>query len=241
MVLELNTRIADETLGASRGCVMAAVASRTCGQCGGIGMKRLISIFAAVVQSVVMCYGAVPSTDIFDAVRAGDVEKVKTLLQADPKLATARTEDGSTALHLAALDGHSAIARLLLDSKAQVNARGLREETPLHMAMYDGHREVVEVLLAGQADVNAQNTAGETPLHVAARKGHRGLVALLLEHHAEVNAKDRQDATPLHATAAEGHKEVAELLLSGNADLSARDKSGRTPKAVAAEKGHWAR
>jgi len=203
-------------------------------------MKRLISIFAAVVQAVAMCYGAVPSTDIFDAVRAGDVEKVKTLLQADPKLATARTEDGSTALHLAALDGHSAIARLLLDSKAQVNARGLREETPLHMAMYDGHREVAEVLLAGQADVNAQNTAGETPLHVAARKGHRELVALLLEQHADVNAKDRQEATPLHAAAAEGHKEVAELLLSGNADLGARDKSGRTPKAVAAEKEHWA-
>ncbi len=203
-------------------------------------MKRLISIFAAVVQAMVMCHGAAPSADIFDAVRAGDVEKVKALLQADPKLAAARTEDGSTALHLAALEGHSAIARLLLDSQAQVNARGLREETPLHMAMYDGHREMAELLLSSQADISAQNTAGETPLHIAARKGHRELVALLLEHHADMNAKDRQDATPLHAAVAEGHKEVAELLLRYNADLAARDKAGRTPKALAAEKGHAA-
>jgi ankyrin repeat protein len=201
-------------------------------------MKRLISIFAAVVQTMVMCCGAAPSTDIFDAVRAGDVEKVKALLQADPKVAAARTEDGSTALHLAALEGHSAIAQLLLASQAQVNARGLREETPLHMAMYDGHREMAELLLASQADVSAQNTAGETPLHIAARKGHRELVALLLEHHADPNAKDRQDATPLHAAVAEGHKEVVEVLLSQNADLGARDKAGRTPKALAAEKGH---
>ena len=202
-------------------------------------MKRLASICMAIAQAVAVCCGAATGTDMFDAVRAGDAEKVKVLLQADPKLAAARTEDGSTALHLAALDGQSEMVRLLLASKAQVNARGLREETPLHMAMYDGHREMAELLLANQADVSAQNTAGETPLHVAARKGHRELVALLLEHHAEVNAKDRQEATALHAAAAEGHKEVVELLLSQNADLGARDKSGRTPKAVAAEKGHW--
>ena len=202
-------------------------------------MKRLASICVAVAQAVAVCYGAATGTEMFDAVRAGDAEKVKALLQADPKLAEARTEDGSTALHLAALEGQAAIARLLLASQAQVNARGLREETPLHMAMYDGHREVAELLLASQADVNAQNTAGETPLHLAARKGYRELVELLLEHHAEVNAKDRQEATALHAAAAAGHKEVVELLLSQNADLGARDKSGRTPKAAAAEKERW--
>jgi ankyrin repeat protein len=76
------------------------------------------------------------AADIFDTVRAGDVEKVTALLQADPKLAEARTEDGNTPLHLAALEGHAAVAKLLLDHRAQVNARGLREETPLHMAAY---------------------------------------------------------------------------------------------------------
>jgi len=179
------------------------------------------------------------TTDFFDAIRTGDLEKVKRLLQADPKLAEARTEDGSTALHLAALEAQGTVAQLLLSNGAQVNARGLREEAPLHMAMYDGHREVAEVLLASQADVDLRNTAGETPLHLAARKGYRDLVELLLDHHADVNAKDRQDATPLHAAVAAGHKEVIEMLLSQNADLGARDKAGRTPKAIAAEKEQW--
>ena len=86
-------------------------------------MKRLASICVAVAQAVALCRGAATGTDIFDAVRAGDVDKVKALLQADPKLAAARTEDGSTALHLAALEGQAAISRLLLASGAQVDAR----------------------------------------------------------------------------------------------------------------------
>jgi TPR repeat protein len=196
-------------------------------------------VWVAVAQVLAAACGAASNTDLFDAVRVGDAEKVKVLLQADPKLAEARTEDGSTALHLAALEGQAAVAQLLLTNGAQVNARGLRDETPLHMAMYDGHREVAEVLLANGAEVNARNTDGETPLHLAARKGYAELVELLLDHHAEVDARDRQEATPLHAAAAAGRKEVVELLLKGNADPGARDKAGRTPKATAAEREHW--
>ena len=199
-----------------------------------IGISRLT---LALVLILACRFGA--AADIFDAVRSGDVEKVKTLLQADSKLTAARTVDGNTPLHLAALEGHAAVAKSLLDSQAQVNARGLREETPLHMAMYDGHREMAELLLANQADVNAQSANGETPLHLAARKGHRELVELLLDHHAEVNARDRQDATPLQYAAAAGHLEVVQALLANNADPSARDKSDRTPKTLAAENGHW--
>ena len=175
-------------------------------------MKRLMFICVAVVQAVTVCCGAATGTDMFEAIRAGDAEKVKALLQADPKLAEARTEDSSTALHLAALEGQTQIVRLLLANKAQVNARGLREETPLHMAMYNGHREVAELLLASQADVNAQNTAGETPLHLAARKGYRDLVELLVSQNADPGALDKSGRTPKAAAAEKEHWEIVELL-----------------------------
>jgi len=176
-------------------------------------MKRLTSICVAVAQ-VAACCGAVTGTDLFDAVRAGDAEKVETLLQADPKLVDARTEDGSTALHLAALDGQAEITRLLLANQAQVNARGLREETPLHMAMYDGHREVAELLLASHADVNARNATGETPLHLAARKGSAELVELLLSRNADLAALDKSGRTPKATAAEQGHWDIVELLTS---------------------------
>jgi TPR repeat protein len=201
-------------------------------------MKTLANSVWLAALSLALTSQWVVAADIFDAVRAGDGEKVKALLQADPKLVESRTEDGNTPLHLAALEGHAAVAQVLLDQHAPVNARGLREETPLHMAMYEGHHDMAEVLLANRADANAPSVSGETPLHVAARKGHRELVELLLSHSAEVNARDHQDQTPLHLAAAAGHAEVVKALMDHDADAQARDKSGRTPKAVAVEKGH---
>ena len=126
---------------------------------------------------------------------------------------------------------------VLLASKAQVNARGLREETPLHMAMYDGHREVAELLLASQADPDARNTAGETPLHLAARKGHRDLAGLLLEHHADVNAKDIDGFTALIRASNDGYAGVARALIAAGADLNA--KAHRALGDVALEAQDW--
>ena len=200
-------------------------------------MKKLVVCLLWPALALALTCRAAAAADVFDAVRAGDVEKVKALLQADPKLAEARTEDGNTPLHIAALEGHAAIAQVLLDQHAQVNARGLRQETPLHMAMYEGRREMAELLLANQADVNARSASGETPLHIAARKGHRELVELLLTHEADINARDQQDQTPLHLAAAGAHAEVVKLLVEQGADLQARDKSGRTARATAIENG----
>jgi ankyrin repeat protein len=132
-------------------------------------LSTSVSPCLVIVLFFALGCGFAGAADIFDAARTGDVEKIKLLLHADSKLVNSRTEDGATPLHLAALEGHAATARLLLDCHAQVNARGLREQTPLHMAMYDGHREVAEVLLANKADVNARDPGGETALHLAAR------------------------------------------------------------------------
>src|SRR5262245_59152703 len=140
--------------------------------------RRFANLFLLITLALVITRAGGLGAGIFESVRSGDIKRVKELLKNDPKLATTRSEDGSTPLHLAALEGHSAIAQLLIDSRAEVNARGPRNETPLHLAMYDGHRELAELLLDHKADLNAQNSSGETPLHIAARKGHRELVEL---------------------------------------------------------------
>lgn len=162
--------------------------------------------------ALALASGLASSAPIHDAARDGDAERVKTLLTSDPKLIEARTEDGNTPLHLAALEGHAAVARVLLEHGAQVNARGLRQETPLHMAMYYGHREVAELLLDKRAEPNLQSATGETPLHVAARKGQRDLVELLLEHDAGTFVRDKSGKTPAALAAENGHSELAQML-----------------------------
>jgi ankyrin repeat protein len=101
------------------------------------------------------------------AAKSGDAAGVAELLAADASLVHVRDKDGSTALHGAAWKGHAAVAALLLDAGAEVNARSQNEhygDTPLHAAAHGNQRAVAELLIARGADVNAVSCNGRTPL-----------------------------------------------------------------------------
>lgn len=87
-------------------------------------------------------------------------------------------QSGWTALHYAAFQGHAAIARYLIDSKADVNARAPNGATPLMLAARNGHRDVVQVLL-GTADPNLTTDTGATALQWALREGHTEIAQAL--------------------------------------------------------------
>ena len=59
---------------------------------------------------------------IHAAAEAGNVAKVRELLQANPSLANARDDHGGTPLHSAVFNGQKAAVELLLASGADVNA-----------------------------------------------------------------------------------------------------------------------
>jgi hypothetical protein len=85
-------------------------------------------------------------------------------------------------LHDASFYGQAGVARLLLEHKADVNARGDADRTPLHFASRCGHTEVVQVLLEYGADVNAKDRYSDTPFDDATHNKHHNVVQLLLEH-----------------------------------------------------------
>jgi ankyrin repeat protein len=138
---------------------------------------------------------------------------MKMLLKGSPDLVFSTDDVGNTPLHWAAHNGHMDVARLLLASRADVNAvGGPVRDTPLHYATLNGHMDVAQLLLANKADVAAKNNYGYTPLHRAAEEGNKNLAELLLASKAEVNAKDNHGLTPLYLALGHGHKDVAELL-----------------------------
>jgi uncharacterized protein len=132
--------------------------------------------------------------DVFEAAAIGDVERLRSLLAADPALAGAWSEDGFTALHFAAFFGHPDAAKLLVERGADLEARSTNTQfaldaAPLHSASAAGQLEVCEVLLDAGADVNAVQHGGYTALLDAAANGNSELVALLIERGADRTAR----------------------------------------------------
>jgi len=110
--------------------------------------------------------------DIVSATVEGNTEKVKSLLQTNPKLINAKFTsggpvDGWPLIMIAARHGHKPIVELLLASGAKVDEENYSGETSLMYASREGHKEIVELLLKNHADANAKNDAGATALGVA--------------------------------------------------------------------------
>jgi hypothetical protein len=63
---------------------------------------------------------------LFDAIRDADAARVREILDRHPQTVHARDEHGATPLHHAAELGNHAIAGMLLDAGADINARDAR-------------------------------------------------------------------------------------------------------------------
>jgi len=173
---------------------------------------------------VVLPASAQTSPDLIGAVKTGQIEAVRTLLDAgaDTDL---RQGDGATALHWAAHRNDLHAADLLIAAGAEVNAANELGATPLWLAAMNAAAPMVTRLLAAGADPNAALQLGETPLMTAARAGGLDVVELLLAHGADVYAQEKERGqTALMWAAAQRHAEVTRLLLVRGADVHARSK-----------------
>jgi ankyrin repeat protein len=175
--------------------------------------------------------GSLPP-DIFEAVKGGDVEATRKLLEQDPALLNKPDAAfGATPLHWAALRGHEEIVRLLVASGADINARNRDGEAPRQVAER-GKRAAVVALLR-------QSESAADSIVEAVRAGDLTRLQLALAADpAALNRKDtRFGATPLHWAALKGHAETVKFLLSRGADAEAKNAAGETPLQVARRAG----
>jgi len=169
--------------------------------------------------------------EIHDAAKAGDLEKVKALLKANPDLVFSKDEHdpayGGTPLHLAVRYDHKDVVEFLLTSRADVDAKDMYANTPLQWAAMMDDKDLVELLLTNKAEVNVAGLYGWTPLHEAAARGYKDVVKLLLTNKANVNVRNDGGWTPLDLAAFSGNKEMAKLLLQvSNAQYNIYDVTG---------------
>jgi len=149
----------------------------------------------------------IPATD--------NLETTRLLVEAGSNV-NARTEDGSSALMVAARRaGGVAVAAYLLEKGADIGASTADGITPLHRAAESGDVDMIKLLLERGANVNAQRKGDRAPLASAVVFGHGAAVRYLLSNGAKPNLGD----VGLSRAVFQGNVEIVKALLEAGAEL----------------------
>ena len=144
--------------------------------------------------------------------------------------------------------GSSEMAKLLIDSGADIQVRDKFGTTTLMVAAKSGKVEMVRLLIERKEDVNAKENVdggGHTALHYCAlgycqgenKKDFFEIVKLLVGNGADINTKSTLGLSPLMYAASCSFLEMAKLLIEKGADVNEKTEEGMTPLLVTVKNG----
>eukprot|EP00658_Telonema_sp_P-2_P025937 TRINITY_DN20461_c0_g1_i3.p1 TRINITY_DN20461_c0_g1~~TRINITY_DN20461_c0_g1_i3.p1 ORF type:complete len:235 (+),score=56.34 TRINITY_DN20461_c0_g1_i3:228-932(+) len=144
---------------------------------------------------------------------------------------------GATAMHAAAIRGHSDLVDLLAQGGCGLEHKDSKYgRTPLIDASFYGNLATVQALLKAGSDIEAtDNEIGRTALSWAAFRGHAEIVNELLAQGADCNAADLAGKCPVHCAAGQGYPDLVETLIGAGSIADAQCKFGRTALHYAAQ------
>jgi len=148
-------------------------------------MDALEALYAGDVERARELLPPDGELSVFEAAAFGRVQRLAEILEGEPALAGAISDDGFTPLHLAIFGDQSEAARLLIERGADLNAvstASFAQVPPLGTAAFVRSVELAELLLASGADVNARSSGDLTALDTAYANDDAPMIRLLESH-----------------------------------------------------------
>eukprot|EP00927_Polykrikos_kofoidii_P003370 TRINITY_DN11337_c0_g1_i1.p1 TRINITY_DN11337_c0_g1~~TRINITY_DN11337_c0_g1_i1.p1 ORF type:complete len:753 (-),score=77.35 TRINITY_DN11337_c0_g1_i1:28-2169(-) len=164
---------------------------------------------------------------------AGKSEEVRFLLSRgaaanlEAELSPGTSMSGSTPLHAAVKHGNVETVSILLEYRANVNAKTSDGLTPIYFcaSRSANNMEKARLLLDRKANLDSPR-----PLWSAATSENTPLISLLLDRKCSVNVSDNTRVTALHIASRMGFVSVVSVLLERSANIAVRRREdGGTP------------
>ena len=159
------------------------------------------------------------NTPLMYACYYGRVKNVELLLATDGRShVDAKNKDGMMAVHLATMQGHLDVLKLLQKKGADINSTGRFRMTPLNFAAAHGHYDCLVFLYENGAKILAKDKLKRSSLLLAARNGNLTIASFLLKNGADYSQPDTSKNYPIHYAAGYGYPEMIELLIKAGAN-----------------------
>jgi ankyrin repeat protein len=177
-------------------------------------------------------------TVLWRASEKGWERSVRSLLDAGSLMIDSKDKHAISPLCIALENGYTAVAELLIERGANVNAQGGGYGNALQAASAKGNKYIATLLLANGADPNARGGVYGNALQAALVYCSRDIVALLLNEGADVNAQGGSYGNALQAASLDASTDMVTLLLEKGAKVNARGGHYETAIHAALAKGN---
>lgn len=178
--------------------------------------------------------GASPDAELFNAVVADDVDRVRYLVSHGAHL-DAHDGEGDLPLVNATRFGFVDVASFLVDRGAPVNQADRGHWTPLMYAAWIDSPPLIELLVRHGAKIDAADDKGLTPIAIAAQNAKLRAAEALVAAGADVNAPVGEGGyTPLMLASIAGASDLARALIAHRANVNASNSGGVTALMIAA-------
>jgi len=119
--------------------------------------------------------------ELLEAVKSGDLDKVRSVVERDPHVVNIPNQSGETILFAAiGPGGRTEIVEYLLSKGANVNHMNNFHMAPLHRACRGLSLEIVRLLVEHGADVNAVSKYQGRPLDLAYERADESIIGYLI-------------------------------------------------------------